>query len=70
MLEEAIEGMVREGVLPADDAWGSMRRLSPLDEIGEPSDIAMGAVYLASDEARFVNGTSLIIDGGWMAKSF
>lgn len=70
MLEEAIDGMVREGVLPADDAWGSMRRLSPLDEIGEPSDIAMGAVYLASDEARFVNGTSLIIDGGWMAKSF
>lgn len=70
MLEDAIAGMVREGVLPKDDPWAAMRSLSPLDEIGDPSDIAMGAVYLASDEAQFVTGTSLVIDGGWMAKSF
>lgn len=70
MLEDAINGMVREGVLPAEDAWGSMSRLSPLNQIGDPSDIAMGAVYLASDEAKFITGTSLVIDGGWMAKSF
>jgi len=32
---------------------------------GEPSDIAAGAVYLASDDARFVTGSVLAIDAGW-----
>jgi 3-oxoacyl-[acyl-carrier protein] reductase len=32
---------------------------------GEPMDIAAGALYLASPEARFVTGTVLTIDGGW-----
>ena len=31
----------------------------------EPADIAAGAVYLASEEARFVTGSVLVIDGGW-----
>ncbi len=36
----------------------------PLPMIGEPDDIAWGAVYLASDESRYVTGASLPIDGG------
>ena len=32
--------------------------------IGEPDDIAYGALYLASDEAKFVTGDELVIDGG------
>jgi NAD(P)-dependent dehydrogenase (short-subunit alcohol dehydrogenase family) len=32
-----------------------------------PEDIAAGVVYLASDDARFITGTELIIDGGVMA---
>ncbi|MFX8926145.1 SDR family oxidoreductase, partial [Acinetobacter baumannii] len=35
---------------------------------GTPEDIAMGAVYLASDEARFITGIELVIDGGWVAR--
>jgi NAD(P)-dependent dehydrogenase (short-subunit alcohol dehydrogenase family) len=31
---------------------------------GEPADIAAGVVYLASDEAKYVTGTELTIDGG------
>jgi 3-oxoacyl-[acyl-carrier protein] reductase len=36
----------------------------PVGHWGEPHDIAMGYVYLASDEARFVSGVCLTIDGG------
>ncbi|AZU65154.1 SDR family NAD(P)-dependent oxidoreductase [Neobacillus mesonae] len=36
--------------------------------LGEPEDIAYGVLYLASDEARFVTGTELVIDGGYTAK--
>jgi len=41
---------------------------TPYPRLGEPEDIANGAVYLASDESDFVTGTVLVIDGGWTAK--
>jgi NAD(P)-dependent dehydrogenase (short-subunit alcohol dehydrogenase family) len=40
----------------------------PLGRMGEPDDIAWGCVYLASDEARFVTGAELVIDGGYTAR--
>ena len=40
-------------------------KLVPMGVRGQPSDIAHGAVYLASDEARYVTGSELVIDGGW-----
>ena len=42
--------------------------LHPLGHIGVPDDIAWGAVYLASDEAGFVTGSELVIDGGYTAR--
>ncbi|MBI1366285.1 MAG: glucose 1-dehydrogenase [Alphaproteobacteria bacterium] len=42
--------------------------LHPLGRLGEPDDIAWGAVYLASDEAKFVTGSELVIDGGYTAR--
>ncbi|WP_293920040.1 SDR family oxidoreductase [Metasolibacillus sp.] len=36
----------------------------PLNVLGQPSDIAYGVLYLASDESKFVTGIELIIDGG------
>ena len=41
---------------------------TPLGHAGEPRDIAAGALYLASDEARFVTGVNLPIDGGYLAR--
>jgi NAD(P)-dependent dehydrogenase (short-subunit alcohol dehydrogenase family) len=38
---------------------------TPVGWLGEPSDIASGAVYLTSAGARFVTGSCLVIDGGW-----
>lgn len=41
---------------------------TPLGYAGEPDDIAQAAVYLASDEAKYVTGTALYVDGGWTAR--
>lgn len=40
----------------------------PLGHMGEPDDIAWGIVYLASEEAKFVTGAELVIDGGYTAQ--
>ena len=40
----------------------------PIGHVGEPDDIAYGALYLASDEAKFVTGSELVIDGGYTAQ--
>jgi len=42
--------------------------LHPLGHMGEADDIAWGCVYLASDEAKFVTGSELVIDGGYTAR--
>lgn len=42
--------------------------LHPIGHAGEPADIAWGVVYLASDEAKFVTGSELVIDGGYTAR--
>lgn len=46
-------------------AWGAD---TILGRLGRPEEIAAGAVFLASDEASFVTGTSLVIDGGYTAR--
>jgi len=40
----------------------------PLGRYGQPEDVAYGVLYLASDEASYVTGAELVIDGGWTAQ--
>ena len=40
----------------------------PLGKFAELSDIASAVVFLASDQASMITGTSLLVDGGWTAK--
>ncbi len=42
----------------------NLARATPLQKTGWPEDIAAGALYLASDDGRFVNSHDLVIDGG------
>ena len=37
----------------------------PLRRVGQPEDIANAALFLASDDSHFVNGTIITCDGGW-----
>lgn len=54
------------------DAWSTKEALNklltliPYGRIGEPIDIAKAAVWLASDESDYVNGTTLFVDGGML----
>jgi 3-oxoacyl-[acyl-carrier protein] reductase len=57
-----------KGVL-ADAGFSEMIKAStPLGHVGEPADIAQAALYLVSDEAKYVTGTVLYVDGGWTAR--
>ena len=49
-------------------AHEKLARGIPLKRIGEPDDVAYCALYLASDESKFVTGTELVIDGGYTAQ--
>jgi NAD(P)-dependent dehydrogenase (short-subunit alcohol dehydrogenase family) len=40
----------------------------PIGHLGEPDDVAWGIVYVASEEAMFVTGYELVIDGGYTAQ--
>ncbi|SOC51570.1 SDR family NAD(P)-dependent oxidoreductase [Ornithinimicrobium cerasi] len=48
--------------------WDTMIQLTPMARLGDPADIAAGVAYLASDDARFVTGSELYIDGGFTAR--
>ena len=62
-------GQIRTPILgditPEQDA--AIKASIPMGEVGEPIDIAYGSLFLASDEAKYVSGAELWIDGAWYA---
>ena len=56
------------GVEDNEQMYGLLARGVPMGRIGEPEDVAYAAVYLASDESKFVTGIELKIDGGMSAQ--
>lgn len=51
----------------SDDIWRQLEQLHPLKRFGEPSEIAKGVLFLASDDSSFITGSDLVIDGGMTA---
>lgn len=48
-------------------AYREMTASQPVGRMGRPDEIAAAVLYLSSDEATFITGSALIIDGGWSA---
>lgn len=55
------------GRLLDEDVLDRARRRTPWPRFGRPEDVARAALFLASDEASFITGETLMVDGGWMA---
>jgi NAD(P)-dependent dehydrogenase (short-subunit alcohol dehydrogenase family) len=51
-----------------DEERQKLHARQPIGRMGLPDEIAKAALYLASDEAAFVTGSPLVIDGGWTAR--
>jgi glucose 1-dehydrogenase len=60
----AIRTKINEAVWSDPERAKELLNLIPYGRIGEPEDVAKAAVWLASDEADYVTGTTLFVDGG------
>jgi len=78
-VDYAAEGIVCNAVAPGKILTGKTGRAieprwmeysqarTPWPRLGRPEDVAGAALFLASDDAAYVTGHNLLVDGGWMA---
>lgn len=60
----AIRTPINRPAWETPEAYAKLMDLVPYNRIGEPEDIAQAAVFLASDMADYITGTTLFVDGG------
>ena len=63
MLAASCEGWDK----PVAELYAEVARRIPVRRLGQPQDIARTAAFLLSDEAGYINATSIVLDGGTMA---
>lgn len=55
----------RANLLAGDHPMRGIARHIPLGRTGKSDDVVNAAVFLASDEASYITGAHLVVDGGW-----
>ena len=64
-------GFIRTPILDqakGTEIWDAMTASTPMGRLGEPHEIAAAVAFLASDDASFVTGCELYVDGGFIAR--
>jgi len=62
----AINTPINEKTMEHPEKVLALKREIPLGRVGEPSEVAKLVCYLASDDAAYITGTTVVIDGGLM----
>jgi NAD(P)-dependent dehydrogenase (short-subunit alcohol dehydrogenase family) len=63
-----IETPMIAGLVSNPEIRGALEALHPLGRLGQADEVAAAALFLASDDASFVTGTALAVDGGYTAQ--
>jgi NAD(P)-dependent dehydrogenase (short-subunit alcohol dehydrogenase family) len=64
ILTPFVERYIKESYKDPEEGYASIRKRQLTSELGRPEDVASAALYLASDESKFVMASGLVIDGG------
>ena len=64
ILTPFVERYLKESYADPEEGFASIRKRQLTSELGRPEDVASAALYLASDESRFVMASGLVVDGG------
>lgn len=63
-----VEELARQSPDGPEQFRRQLKEKHPIGHVGQPDDVGYGIVYLASDEASFITGSELVIDGGYTAR--
>jgi 3-oxoacyl-[acyl-carrier protein] reductase len=61
-----VEDLVEKGTLDIEE----ISNRTPLGRLAEPGEIADAVIFLASEDSKYIEGQTLVIDGGWSAYSY
>jgi NAD(P)-dependent dehydrogenase (short-subunit alcohol dehydrogenase family) len=64
ILTPFVERYIKESYKDPEEGYASIRKRQLTSELGRPEDVAPAALFLASDESRFVMASGLVVDGG------
>ncbi len=64
ILTPFVERYLKESYKDPEEGFASIRKRQLTSDLGRPEDVAWAALYLASDESRFVMASGLVVDGG------